>query len=57
MAFSPLLPLHRQSRDPTTLEKLALAAVPNPGQTARKMLPPWHSVRIDLEKREYPEMR
>ena len=35
--------------------KLALKAVPNPGETARALLPPWHTVRIALEKREFEE--
>lgn len=57
MAFPPLLPLHRQPRDPTRLEQYALLAVPNPGETAQHFPQPWHSVRIDLEKREHAEMR
>ena len=60
MAFSPFKPfppLHRESRSRATLEELALIAVPNPGETARHFLPPWRNVRIDLEKREYAEMK
>ena len=57
MVFPPLLPLHRQPRDPTRLDQLALLAVPNPGETARVFLPPWHSVRINLEAREFEEAR
>ena len=37
--------------------RLALKAVPNPGETARALLPPWHTVRIALEKREFEEKR
>ena len=37
--------------------KLALKAVPNPGETARTLLPPWHTVQIALEKREFEEKR
>lgn len=37
--------------------KLALKAVPQPGETARALLPPWHTVRIALEKREFEEKR
>ena len=33
--------------------KLALKAVPNPAETARALLPPWHTVRIVLKKREF----
>ena len=29
----------------------------NPGQQARKVLPPWDMVRIALEEREFNEMR
>ena len=32
-------------------------AVPNPGETARHFLPPWHILRQELENREYEEMR
>ena len=35
--------------------QLALNAEPNPGETARAFLPPWHTVRIALEKREFEE--
>ena len=31
-------------------------AVPNPGETARHFLPPWHILRQELENREYEEM-
>lgn len=55
--LKPLPPLHREPRSPATLEQLALAAVPNPGETARQFLPPWHSVRRELEKQEYYAMR
>ena len=47
-AFSPLRPLprpHTEPREPIsplTLQQLALEAVPNPGETARQFLPPWH---------------
>ena len=44
-------------RNPSTLIKLALYAVPNPGEAAREYLPPWHAVRIDLEEREFEEDR
>ena len=37
--------------------KLALKAVPQPGETARALLPPWHTVQIALEKREFEEKR
>ena len=37
--------------------QLALNAVPNPGETTRALLPPWHTVRIVLEKREFEEKR
>ena len=37
--------------------RLALKAVTNPGETARALLPPWHTVRIALEKREFEEKR
>ena len=60
MAFSPLKPLpplHREHRNPPTLEQAALWAVPNPGEIARKVLPPWRRVRIALENREFEEMR
>ena len=60
MAFSPLRslpPLHRELRNPPTLQQAALLVVQNPGETARKVLPPWHTVRIALEKREFEKMR
>ena len=37
--------------------KLALKAVPNPGEMARECLPPWHRVRKELEEREFSENR
>ena len=40
-----------------SLQELRLKAVPNPGEQARKVLPPWHVVRIALEEREFYEMR
>ena len=40
-----------------SLQELSLKAVPNSGEQARKVLPPWHMVRIALEEREYNEMR
>lgn len=55
--LKPLPPLHREPRSPATLEQLALAAVPNPGETAQQFLLPWHSVRRELEKQEYYAMR
>ena len=48
---------NNQPRSPDSLIKLALKAVPNPGETARALLPPWHTVRIVLEKREFEEKR
>ena len=39
------------------LQELSLKAVPHPGEQARKFLPPWHTVRIALEEREFNEMR
>ena len=39
-----------------SLQELSLKAVPHPGQQARKFLPPWHTVRIGLEEREFNEM-
>ena len=46
-----------EPRNPDSLMKLALEAVPQPGETARALLPPWNSVRIALEKREFDEKR
>ena len=40
-----------------SLQELSLKAVPNPGEQARKVLPPWHMVRIALEEQEFNEMR
>ena len=37
--------------------KLALKAVPQPGETAWALLPPWHTVRIAFEKRKFEEKR
>ena len=39
------------------LQEIALKAVPNPGEQARKLLPSSHAVRIALENRKYDEMR
>ena len=38
-----------------SLQELSLKAVPHPGEQARKFLPPWHTVRIALEEREFNE--
>ena len=46
-----------QPRKPDKLMQLALKAVPQPSETARALLPPWHTVRIALEKREFEEKR
>ena len=40
-----------------SLQELSLKAVPNPGEQARKVLPPWHMVRIAVEERDFSEMR
>ena len=40
-----------------SLQELSLKAVPNPGEQARKVLPPWHMVRIAVEERDFNEMR
>ena len=40
-----------------SLQELNLKAVPNPGEQARKVLPPWHMVRIALKEREFNKMR
>ena len=40
-----------------SLRELSLKAVPNPGEQARKVLPPWHMARIALEERAFSEMR
>ena len=40
-----------------SLQESSPKAVPNPGEQARKVLPPWHVVRIALEEREFYEMR
>ena len=62
--FSPLKPLpqlgFREPCEPTspgTLQQLALNAVPNPGETVRQFLPPWHSVRKALEDKEFTDNR
>ena len=60
MAFEPrrrLLTLHREPLNRATLEQLSLAAEPNQGETARALLPPRHTVRIAIEKREFEEKR
>ena len=63
-SFSPLKPLpqlnFREPREPSspgTLQQLALNAVQNPGETARQFLPPWHSVRRELEEKEFTDNR
>ena len=63
-SFSPLKPLpqlsFREPREPSspgTLQQLALNAVQNPGETARQFLPPWHSVRKELEGKEFTDNR
>ena len=63
-SFSPLQPLpqlsFREPREPSspgTLQQLALNAVQNPGETARQFLPPWHSVRKELEEKEFTDNR
>ena len=48
---------NNQPRSPDSLMKLALKAVPNPGEMAREFLPPWHRVRKELEEREFSENR
>ena len=55
--FSPLKPLHPHLRNPVSLQELAAAAEPNPGETARTFLPPCHTVRKQLEEQEYQAMR
>ena len=40
-----------------SLQESSLKAMPNPGEQARKVLPPWHMVRIALKEREFNEMR
>lgn len=37
--------------------KMALYAVPNPGEVAREYLPPGHTVRMELEERKFEENR
>ena len=46
-----------EPRNPERLMKVALKAVPQPGETARAFLPPWHCVRKELEEREFQENR
>ena len=46
---------NNQPTSPDSLMKLALKAVPNPEETARALLPPWQTVQIALEKREFEE--
>ena len=40
-----------------SLQESSPKAVPNPGEQARKFLPPWHMVRIAVEERDFNEMR
>ena len=40
--FSPLKPRYPHLRNPVSLQELAAAAVPKPGETARTFLPPCH---------------
>ena len=40
-----------------SLQESSLKAVPNPGEQARKVLPPWHMVRFAVEERDCNEMR
>ena len=40
-----------------SLQELSLRGLQNPGQEARKYLPPWHAVRKALEERENSQMR
>ena len=37
------------------LQELSLRALPHPEEQARKFLPPWNTVRIALEEREFNE--
>ena len=48
---------HGRNRNTESLMKLALKAVPQPGETAQAFLPPWHSVRMEVEEREFQENR
>lgn len=57
MALSPLKPLHPEIRNPASLQELAVQAVKNSGETARKFLPPSHTVRMQLEEAEYQALR
>jgi len=47
----------REPSSPGILQQLALNAVQNPGKTARQFLPPWHSVRKELEENEFTDNR
>ena len=40
-----------------SLQESSPKAVPNPGEQARKVLPPWNMVHIALEEREFNKMR
>ena len=42
---------------PGTLQQLALNAVQNPDETVRQFLTPWHSVRHELEEKEFTDNR
>ena len=60
----PLIPLpqrHKEEddtpRNPDALMKMGLCAVPNPGEVACEYLPPGHTVRRELEEREFKENR
>lgn len=60
----PLIPLpqrHKEEddtpRNPDALMKMGLYAVPNPGEVACEYLPPGHTVRRELEEREFRENR
>ena len=61
MSFRPLIPLPKpdvqKQQEVKSLQQLALLAVNNPGEAARENLPPCHSVRIQLEAREFEEAR
>ena len=61
MSFRPLIPLPKpevqKQQQIKSLQQLALLAVNNPGAATRENLPPCHSVRIQLETREYEEAR
>ena len=61
MSFRPLIPLPKpdvqKQQEVKSLQQLALLAVNNPGEAARENLPPCHSVRIQLEAREFEEAK